>query len=65
MCSRSSDQFFIVSYYINGSLLLGHTLFSENIYIDRDRGKERETLMGGGNFKLNIYGCFIPFVIRF
>ena len=26
MCPRSSDPFHIVIYYINGSLLLGHTL---------------------------------------
>ena len=26
VCPRSSDSFYVVSYYINGSLLLGHTV---------------------------------------
>ena len=32
VCPRSSDPFYIVSYYKNGSLLLGHTVISV-IYI--------------------------------
>ena len=31
VCPGSSDPFHIVSYYINGSLLLGHTVLLEHI----------------------------------
>ena len=27
MCPRSSDPFYVVTYFINGSLLLGHVVF--------------------------------------